>query len=143
MADDDDVDTAASGGGKAAGQVKSMFSYGSGKVATISAKALERGRQILADNDDVGIAASLRYYLRCYPKFPRGTGFLNPYVLLQNEMENAIFILQWEREHLIEGPSKMTFGTSNLLAFFLAERYMIIKGVLDSTRPGLHNGLRK
>jgi hypothetical protein len=41
----------------------------------------------------------------------------------------------------------MTFGTSNLLplllVFFLAEGYMIIKGVLDSTRPGLHNGLRK
>jgi len=43
----------------------------------------------------------------------------------------------------IGGPSKMTFGTSNLLVFFLAEGYMIIKGVLDSTRPGLHNGLRK
>jgi hypothetical protein len=41
------------------------------------------------------------------------------------------------------GPSKMTFGTSNLLVFFLAEGCMIIKGVLDSTRPGLHNGLRK
>jgi hypothetical protein len=43
---------------------------------------------------------------------------------------------------MIEGPSKMTFGTSNLLLFFLAEGYMTIKGVLDSTRPGLHNGLR-
>ena len=43
----------------------------------------------------------------------------------------------------IGGPSKMTFGTSNLSLFFLAEGYMIIKGVLDSTRPGLHNGLRK
>ena len=43
----------------------------------------------------------------------------------------------------IGGPSKMTFGTSNLLVFFLAGGYMIIKGVLDSTRPGLHNGLRK
>ena len=37
----------------------------------------------------------------------------------------------------------MTLGTSDLLLFFLAEGYMIIKGVLDSTRPGLHNGLRK
>jgi hypothetical protein len=37
----------------------------------------------------------------------------------------------------------MTFGTSNLLLVVLAEGYMIIKGVLDSTRPGLHNGLRK
>jgi hypothetical protein len=44
---------------------------------------------------------------------------------------------------LIGGPSKMTFGTSNLLVFFLAERYMIIKGVLGSTRPGLHDGLKK
>ena len=44
---------------------------------------------------------------------------------------------------LIGGPSKMTFGTSNLLVFFVAEGYTIIKGVLDSTRPGLHNGLRK
>ena len=43
----------------------------------------------------------------------------------------------------IGGPSKMTFGTSNLLVFFVAEGYTIIKGVLDSTRPGLHNGLRK
>ena len=43
----------------------------------------------------------------------------------------------------IGGPSKMTFGTSNLLFFFVAEGYTIIKGVLDSTRPGLHNGLRK
>ena len=41
----------------------------------------------------------------------------------------------------IGGPSKMTFGTSNLLVFFLVDGYMIIKGVLDSTRPGLHNGL--
>ena len=45
--------------------------------------------------------------------------------------------------HGIGGPSKMTFGTSNLLVFFVAEGYTIIKGVLDSTRPGLHNGLRK
>ena len=37
----------------------------------------------------------------------------------------------------------MTFGASNLLVFFLAEGYMIIKGVLDSTRPRLHDGLRK
>ena len=44
---------------------------------------------------------------------------------------------------VIGGPSKMTFGTSNLLVFFVAEGYTIIKGVLDSTRPGLHNGLRK
>jgi hypothetical protein len=43
----------------------------------------------------------------------------------------------------IGGPSKMTFGTSNLLIFFLAEGYMIIKGVLGSTRPGLHDGLEK
>ena len=43
----------------------------------------------------------------------------------------------------IGGPSKMTFGASNLLLFFLAEGYMINKGVLDSTRPWLHNGLRK
>jgi hypothetical protein len=41
----------------------------------------------------------------------------------------------------IGGPSKMTFGTSNLLLFFLAEGCMIIKGVLDSTDPWLHNGL--
>ena len=45
--------------------------------------------------------------------------------------------------NVIGGPSKMTFGTSNLLVFFVAEGYTIIKGVLDSTRPGLHNGLRK
>ena len=44
---------------------------------------------------------------------------------------------------MIGGPSKMTLVTSNLLVFFLDEGYMIIKGVLDSTRPGLHNGLRK
>jgi hypothetical protein len=37
----------------------------------------------------------------------------------------------------------MTFGTSNLLLFFLAEGYMIIKGGLNSTGPGLHNCLRK
>ena len=37
----------------------------------------------------------------------------------------------------------MTFGTSNLLVFFVAEGYTIIKGLLDSTRRGLHNGLRK
>ena len=37
----------------------------------------------------------------------------------------------------------MTFGSSNFLVFFLAKGYMIIKGVLESTRPGLHNGLRK
>ena len=37
----------------------------------------------------------------------------------------------------------MTFGTSNLLVFFLVDGYMIIKGVLDSTRPGLRNGLIK
>ena len=43
----------------------------------------------------------------------------------------------------IGGPSKMTFGTSNLLVFFLVNGYMFIKGVLDSTRPGLHNGLIK
>ena len=44
---------------------------------------------------------------------------------------------------MIGGPSKMTFGTSNLLFFFVDEGYTIIKGVLDSTRPWLHNGLRK
>ena len=43
----------------------------------------------------------------------------------------------------IGGPSKMTFGTSNLLLFFLADGYLIIKSVLDSTHPWLHNGLRK
>ena len=48
-----------------------------------------------------------------------------------------------ENSNSIGGPSKMTFGTSNLLVFFVAEGYTIIKGVLDSTRPGLHNGLRK
>ena len=53
--------------------------------------------------------------------------------------------LVWEPSYVvveIGGPSKMTFGTSNLLVFFVAEGYTIIKGVLDSTRPGLHNGLR-
>ena len=44
---------------------------------------------------------------------------------------------------MIGGPSKMTFGTSNLLVFFLAGGYMIIKSVLGSTRPGLHDGLNK
>ena len=61
MADDDDVGTAASGGGEAAGQVKSMFKFGSGKVATIFVKALEQSRRILnsdSDDDDVGTAAS-------------------------------------------------------------------------------------
>ena len=54
--------------------------------------------------------------------------------------------LVWEPSYVvveIGGPSKMTFGTSNLLVFFVAEGDTIIKGVLDSTRPGLHNGLRK
>ena len=37
----------------------------------------------------------------------------------------------------------MTLETADLLLFFLAEGYMIIKGVLDSTGPWLHNGLRK
>ena len=54
MADDDDVGIAASGGGEAGGQVQSMFSFGSGKVATISAKALGQSRRSLADDDDVG-----------------------------------------------------------------------------------------
>jgi hypothetical protein len=61
MADDDDIGTAASGGGEATGQAKSMFSYGSGKAATISATALEQSRRILnsdSDDDDVGTAAS-------------------------------------------------------------------------------------
>jgi hypothetical protein len=35
----------------------------------------------------------------------------------------------------------MTFGTSNLLLFFLVEGYMIIKSVLGSIGPGLHNVL--
>ena len=43
----------------------------------------------------------------------------------------------------IGGPSKMTFGTSNHLVFFLDEGYMIIKDVLGSTRPGLHDVLKK
>jgi hypothetical protein len=44
---------------------------------------------------------------------------------------------------LIGRASELTFTTSDMLVFFLAEGYMIIKGVLDSARSWLHNGLRK
>jgi hypothetical protein len=54
-----------------------------------------------------------------------------------------LILLEGFGSPMIGGPTKMTFGTSNLWLFFLAGGYMIIKGVLDSTRPRLHNGLRK
>jgi hypothetical protein len=49
MADADDVGTAASGVEEVAGQVKSMFKFGSGKHATVNVKALELSRRTLAD----------------------------------------------------------------------------------------------
>jgi hypothetical protein len=52
MADADDVGTAASGVEEVAGQVKSMFKFGSGKHATIFVKALELSRRTLADDED-------------------------------------------------------------------------------------------
>jgi hypothetical protein len=122
MADDDDVGIAASGGGEAAGQVKSMFKFGFGKVATIFAKALEQSRRTLADDDDVGTAASggrafdggfadpewdlpefiaQRDVLLASWRATYGfrTGFVNPYVASKNKMNHAIFIMRWEREH--------------------------------------------
>jgi hypothetical protein len=41
------------------------------------------------------------------------------------------------------GRVRWRLGLPTFWSFFLAEGYMIVKGVLDSTRPGLHNGLRK
>ena len=70
MADADDVGTAASGGEEVAGQVKSMFKFGSGKVATIFVKALEQSRRTLADDDD-RLVANFADFASCY-------GFADP-----------------------------------------------------------------
>ena len=63
-------------------------------------------------------------------------------------MEYIQFVLTLlSHQALIGRPSKnltkMTFRTSNLLLSFLVGGYTIIKGVLDSTRPGLHNVIIK
>ena len=99
-----------------------MFKFGFGKVATIFAKALEQSRRTLADDDDVGTAASggrafdggfadpewdlpefiaQRDVLLASWRATYGfrTGFVNPYAALRNEMNEANFILQWEHEH--------------------------------------------
>ena len=125
MADDDDVGTAASGGGEAHGQVKSISKFGSGKVATVFVKALEQSRRTLDDDDYRLTVADFAYGGRAFdggfadpewdlPEFIAQrdvllaswratygfrTGFVNPYVASKNKMNHAIFIMRWEREH--------------------------------------------
>ena len=122
MADADDVGIAASGGEDVAGQVKSKFRFGSGKVATVFVKALELSRRTLADDDD-RLVADFADFASCYgfadperelPEYIAQrdellaswretygfrTGFVNPWAALRNQMNEANFILQWEHEH--------------------------------------------
>ena len=125
MADDEDIGTTASGGEEVAGQVESMFRFGSGKVATVFVKALEQSRRTLDDDDYRLTVADFAYGGRAFdggfadpewdlPEFIAQrdvllaswratygfrTGFVNPYAALRNEMNEANFILQWEHEH--------------------------------------------
>jgi hypothetical protein len=126
MADDDDVGTTASGGEEVAGQVKSMFKFGSGKQATLFAKALEQSRRTLDDDDLRHVAdfasggrasdprhgfADPEWELPEYiaqrdellaswrETYGFRTGSVNPYAALRNKMDEANFILRWEQEH--------------------------------------------
>ena len=90
MADDDNVGTTASGGEEVAGQVKSMFKFGSGKQATIFVKALKLSRRTLADDDD-RLVAGFADFASCY-------GFADPEWELPEYIEQRDELLASWRE---------------------------------------------
>jgi hypothetical protein len=116
-------DTTAASGGEEVAQVKSMFRFGSGKVATYPATLqtclADLSRRTLAD-DDVRLADD---FASCYgfadpewklPEFIAQrdallaswretygfhTGSVNAWAALRDRMNEANFVIQWEQEH--------------------------------------------